>query len=97
LLLLRYRGDQFVSGKDRHEWEPRLTYNQRSLASCWESCSPTAARVARPSSADDASAVTILLGLLAEASEHLVAGSSALFNQHDLVQMPDYRQAAPAN
>jgi hypothetical protein len=38
-----------------------------------------------------------LLGLLAEASEHLVAGSSALFNQHDLVQMPDYRQAAPAN
>jgi hypothetical protein len=45
----------------------------------------------------DACAVTILLGLLIEASEHLVAGSSALFNQHDLVQMQDYRRAAPPN
>jgi hypothetical protein len=45
----------------------------------------------------DAAAVTILLGLLNAASEHLIAGSSALFNQHDLVQMPDFRRAAPAN
>jgi hypothetical protein len=42
-------------------------------------------------------ALAVLLALLVEASAYITNGSPALLNQHDLVQMPDYRRAAPPN
>ncbi len=101
-LVLSFHPDEFLLiARTLHRYQPdrRTDLTSPGVSVLWHAQDPEVAQVwlAHVGLTLEAMGVMILLALIAEASERIMAGSPALLSQHDLIQVPGYRRVAPSN
>lgn len=101
-LVLSFHPDEFLLiARTLRRYQPdyRNVLNSPGVSVLWHTQDQEMAQVwlAYVGLTLEADAVTILLELIAEASERLIRGTPALLNQHDLVHVLGHRRAEPSN